>query len=128
MLKENTMPENEDTLKEQAQQQQGQKGLRLRIDQRDMETTYANSFRPIASTEELVLDFGVNQAFPVQQKEGEQAPAAEVVFNVSSRIIMNYYTAKRLALSLNQVVSLFEGQFGELKLNADERRVAKDEK
>jgi len=105
-------------VEEQAEQQAGSK-VRLRVDQRDMETVYANSFRPIASSEELLLDFGINQSFP----STEQGTAAEVVFDASSRVIMNYYTAKRLAIALNQVVGQYEKQFGELKLNAADRKV-----
>ncbi|MEN9359375.1 MAG: hypothetical protein RL095_910 [Verrucomicrobiota bacterium] len=104
----------------QAEQQIGTKKIRLRVDQREMKSCYSNSFRPIASTEELLLDFGINQAMPVEDGKGETA--AEIVFEVDSRIIMNYYTAKRLALSLNQVVGQYEKQFGEIKLNAADRR------
>jgi hypothetical protein len=106
-------------VEDQAAQQTGNQKVRLRVDQRDMETCYANSFRPIASTEEILLDFGINQAQP-SQTEGT---AAEIVFDVDSRVIMNYYTAKRLAMSLTQIVNQYEGQFGELKLNAADRRI-----
>ena len=105
----------------QAEQQLGQKKIRLRVDQREMKTCYSNSFRPIASTEELLLDFGINQAMPIEDAQGETG--AEIVFDVDSRIVMNYFTAKRLALSLNQVVAQYEKQFGEIKLNAADRRV-----
>ena len=105
----------------QAEQQVGQKKVRLRVDQRDMTTCYSNSFRPIASTEELLLDFGINQSLPVEDSNGETG--AEIVFEVDSRIVMNYFTAKRLALSLNQVVAQYEKQFGEIMLNAADRRV-----
>lgn len=106
-------------VEDQAAQQTGNQKVRLRIDQRDMDTCYANSFRPIASTEEILLDFGINQAQP-SQSEGT---AAEIVFDVDSRVIMNYYTAKRLAMSLTQIVNQYESQFGELKLNAADRRI-----
>ena len=106
-------------VEDQAAQQTGNTKVRLRVDQRNMETCYANSFRPIASTEELLLDFGINQAGPSQA----EATAAEIVFDVDSRVIMNYYTAKRLAMSLGQIVKQYESQFGELKLNAADRRI-----
>ena len=109
------------TVEEQAAQQTGNSKVRLRVDQRDMETSYANSFRPVTSTEELMLDFGVNQTFPLNP-EGDDGPNAEIVFNVSSRVILNYYTAKRLAMALGQIVGKYENEFGEIKLNAADRR------
>lgn len=118
------MSDQDKSVKEQAEQQTGNKKVRLRVNQSDMETTYANSFRPIASTEEVMLDFGINQTFPVADKK-DNAPSAEIVFNVSSRVVMNFYTAKRLAVALGQVVGNYEKEFGELKLNAADRKVAK---
>ncbi|MCM8538737.1 MAG: DUF3467 domain-containing protein [Lentisphaeraceae bacterium] len=119
------MSDQDKAVKEQAEQQTGNKKVRLRVNQSDMETTYANSFRPIASTEEVMLDFGVNQTFPVAEKKGD-GPSAEIVFNVSSRVVMNFYTAKRLAVALGQVVNNYEKEFGELKLNAADRKISKE--
>ncbi len=117
-----------DTVKEAAEQQTGQKIVRLRVNQSDMESTYANSFRPVASTEELMLDFGINQTYPVNDGK-EDGPSAEIVFNVSSRVIINFYTAKRLAMALGQLVNKYEADFGEIQLNAADRKIAKkDEK
>ena len=120
------MSDQDKAVKEQAEQQTGNKKVRLRVNQSDMESTYANSFRPVASTEELMLDFGINQTYPVtdSKKGGAQA---EIVFNVSSRVIINYYTAKRLAIALGQVVNNYEKDFGEIQLNAAERKVSKVE-
>ena len=116
------MSEENKNLEDQAAQQTGQAKVRLRVDQRDMNVTYANSFRPVPSTEEFTLDFGINQTFPIND---DSQANAEIVFGVESRIVMNYYTAKRLALSLNEVVGKYEEQFGELKLNANARRIKK---
>ncbi|NQZ68596.1 MAG: DUF3467 domain-containing protein [Lentisphaeria bacterium] len=113
------MSDSDKSVEEQAAQQTGQQTVRVRIDQRDMDSSYANSFRPIASTEEILLDFGINQAVPAQG----DSKSTEIIFKVSSRVIMNYYTAKRLAISLSQVVGQYEEQFGEIKLNAADRRL-----
>jgi len=119
------MSEEDKAVKEQAEQQTGNKKVRLRVNQSDMETTYANSFRPVASTEEVMLDFGINQTFPVAGKK-DDGPSAEIVFNVSSRVVLNFFTAKRLAVALGQLVNNYEKEFGEIKLNAADRRVAKE--
>jgi hypothetical protein len=119
------MSKEDNAVKEQAEQQMGQKKIRLRVNQNDMESTYANSFRPVASTEELMLDFGINQTFPITDaKDGD--PSAEIVFKVSSRVIMNFYTAKRLAIALGQLVNNYENEFGEIQLNAAERKTSKE--
>ena len=106
------------TVEEQAAQQAGTAKVRIRVDQTNMETRYANSFRPIPSTEEVLLDFGINQTFPSQ----DDSVATEIVFGVDNRVVMNYYTAKRLAMSLSKIVSQYEGQFGEIELDAAKRR------
>jgi len=113
------MSENS-SVEEQAAQQTGNRKIRLRVDQREMETTYANSFRPVTSSEELMLDFGINQTFPINTEDG--GPEAEIVFNASSRVIINYFTAKRLAMALGQIVGKYEKEFGEIELNAANRK------
>jgi len=107
----------------QAREQTGQQQVRLRIDESEMSTNYTNAFRSNASAEEVFIDFGINFTSPIQQKQGEQGPAAEIVFKGRDRVVMNYYTAKRLAITLGQIVRRHEEKFGELKLNAAERTV-----
>lgn len=113
----------------QAQQQIGAQQVRLRIDDRDMTTIYANAFRTNTTAEEIILDFGMNVVVPSQRAPGSEAhaaePAGDILFKLNNRVVMNYYTAKRLALLLGQLVRRHEEQFGELKLNAAERMVKK---
>lgn len=102
----------------------GQRQVRLRVDERNMSTDYANGFRTNATAEEVIIDFGLNLATPARpQADGSQDPniAGEMVFQVGDRVIMNYYTAKRLAMTLSNLVRRHEERFGELKLNANER-------
>ena len=110
---------------DQAAQQTGQQ-VRLRLDERNMTTSYANAFRSHATAEEVLVDFGLNllQQTPGTQTDagGQSQPNREVLFQANDRIVMNYYTAKRLAIALGQLVQRHEQQFGELKLNAQERR------
>jgi hypothetical protein len=110
----------------QAREQTGTQQVRLRIDERDMTTNYSNAFRTNATAEEVFVDFGCNLANPVpqqQQQAGQDAPAAEIVFKANDRVILNYYTAKRLAITLGQLVRRHEERFGELQLNAADRVV-----
>jgi len=103
---------------DQAKQQTGQQ-VRLRIDERTMTTTYANAFRTNGTAEEVMLDFGVNLVNPSQQQEGG---SPEIVFQVNNRVIMNYFSAKRLALTLGQLIHRHEEQFGTLELDVSKRQ------
>ncbi len=104
-------------VEQQAREQTGQQ-VRLRVDERDMRAAYANAFRTNGSAEEVVLDFGLNQV----NVAADQQDQSEIVFRVTERIIMNYYSAKRLAITLSQLIRRHEEQFGELELDVTKRR------
>ena len=114
--------EGEVNVEAQAQQQTGQQQVRVRIDERDVRSDYANAFRTNATAEEVILDFGLNNMNPAtQQKE-----TPEIVFHIGQRVILNYYSAKRLAITLGQVIRRHEEQFGELQLDVASRQKTKD--
>jgi hypothetical protein len=104
---------------DQAQQQTGQQ-VRLGVDERNMKTSYANAFRTHGTAEEVMLDFGINIMNP-----GAQAQQPEVILQLNDRIIMNYHSAKRLAITLSQMIRRHEEQFGELELDVNKRRTGK---
>ena len=108
---------NQVALEERPVEQQDQTQIRVKIDERNMQTSYANGFRTNGTAEEVMLDFGLNLVGPgVQQQE------PEIVFQVTDRVILNYYTAKRLAITLSQLIRRHEEQFGELELDVAQRR------
>ena len=107
---------------QQAAEQTGQRQVRLRIDEREMRSSYTNAFRTNTTAEEVVVDFGMNLMTPVQGEQASQGQGGEILFKINDRIIMNYYTAKRLAMTMSQIVRQYEQRFGELKLNANERQ------
>lgn len=111
------MAENEMKIEDQAREQTGQQQVRLRIDEHTMTTIYANAFRTNGTAEEVMLDFGVNVMNP--PAAGGQA---EIVFQVNDRVIMNYFSAKRLAITLSQLIRRHEEQFGELELDVQKRQ------
>ncbi|MCA9283308.1 MAG: DUF3467 domain-containing protein [Phycisphaeraceae bacterium] len=92
-----------------AQEQQ----VHIRIDETKMATAYANTIRSGTTSDELILDFGVN--LPVQSgaKQGEPM---QMVFSVGSRVIMNWSTAKRLLGSIHQAVAAYEKAYGTIDL------------
>ena len=102
---------------EQARLQTGQRQARLRVDERQMSTSYANAFRANGTAEEVMLDFGLNLIVPTGQNE-----TPDVLFQVNDRVILNYYSAKRLALTLTQLIRRHEEQYGELELDPQKRR------
>ena len=112
---------DEKLIEEQAREQTGQQQVRLRMDERNMTTSYANAFRTNGTAEEVMLDFGVNLLNPAS----EQQEQPEIIFQINDRVIMNYYSAKRLAITLSQLIRRHEDQFGELELDMSKRQKTK---
>ena len=116
----------EKPIEEQAREQTGQRQVRLRIDERNMRSSYANAFRTNGTAEEVMLDFGLNLISPATQQPAADQPAEkqqpEIIFQISDRVILNYYSAKRLAITLSQLIRRHEDQFGQLELDVAKRR------
>jgi hypothetical protein len=74
--------------------------------------TYANFARVTGSPEELVLDFGLNPT-PFG------SPSTPV--KVSERLVLNYYTAKRLWAALGMALQRHEQAFGVLETDVNKR-------
>jgi hypothetical protein len=81
------------------------------LDYTRMSEAYANFCRVAQTPEELVLDFGLNPGM---------APTSEPI-KITHRLILNYYTAKRLLLALNQFIQRHEQAFGVLELDFNKR-------
>ncbi|MCB9846320.1 MAG: DUF3467 domain-containing protein [Phycisphaeraceae bacterium] len=84
--------------------------IQLRIDESKMTSSYANTIRTSTTQDEVVLDFGMN--LPMQGNDGQPA----LLFAVGSRVIMNWSGAKRLAISLGQIIRQYEERNGEIQL------------
>jgi len=103
---------------EQVAEQAVQQQIRLRVDERDMCTSYANFHLMRATADEIMLDLGLNLTSPGSAEQGQP----EMVFKTDNRVIMNYYTAKRLAIALGQLIQRYEDQFGVLEVDASKRQ------
>ncbi len=88
-----------------------QRQVQLRIDESKMTTSYANTIRTSTTGDEVVLDFGMNLPMPGPDNQ------PVLSFNVGSRVVMNWRGAKRLAISLGQVIRQYEERNGEIPLN-----------
>lgn len=89
----------------QAQQQ-------FATDASEISTVYTNFCRVSVTPEELVLDFGLNT---------QMVPNAAETVKLSHRIVMNFFTAKRLLGALSAVVQQHESSFGALELDFQKR-------
>lgn len=103
-------PSNEASQEMTAQPEAGQ--TLIRWDGSKMRTTYANVCNVSSSREEVTMLFGTNQNWHAGQKE--------LVVELSDRIILNPYAAKRLAILLARTMQEYEHHFGVLVLEGGE--------
>ena len=85
------------------------------IEPENLEPLYANFVRLAGLPEELVLDFGLNP---------QPFGAAPVPVKVSQRMVMTYFTAKRLWLGLGAFLQRHEQSFGAVEIDVNKRIVA----
>ncbi|TME96837.1 MAG: DUF3467 domain-containing protein [Chloroflexi bacterium] len=85
-----------------------QQGARIKWDDSAMKSSYANVCNVTSTREEVVMLFGINQAW----NRGQQ----EVTIQLTDRIIISPYAAKRLVALLEGVVQEYEKRFGTLSV------------
>jgi len=85
----------------------------ISVNDSHVETTYANFARVSGTPEELILDFGLNSNVP-------GAKAADAI-HAEQRVVVNYFTAKRLFQVLAMTVQRHEATFGEIEVNVERR-------
>ena len=83
---------------------------RIKWDDSNMKSSYANVCNVTSTREEVVMLFGINQAWNRGQ--------TEVSIQLTDRIIVSPYAAKRLAMLLDGVVKEYEKRFGTLNVEA----------
>ena len=93
---------------------QQQQAPRVEVTDKHAISLYANFCRVTGTPEELILDFGLNaQPFGV--------PTEPV--DVKQRIVVNYFTAKRMLQALHMSVQRHEQAFGVLETDVQKRVV-----
>lgn len=97
---------------------QQQQGVQVLLDERELKMVYTNAYRIHQAPEEIVVDLGFNMANPNPQQGGQ----AQLLFKVTDRVVMSYTNAKRLAMSLAQLIKRHEQQFGEIPLQPGQKR------
>jgi hypothetical protein len=73
---------------------------------------YSNFARVTATPEEVIVDFGLNPNPFLQGKQEVQ---------INQRLIMNFYTAKRLCTALGMTVQRHEHTYGTIELDVRQR-------
>ena len=84
--------------------------LKISWDDSNMRSIYANVCNVAGTREEIVLLFGMNQAWHAGQKE--------VKVQLTDRIVVSPYAAKRLSILLQNVIRDYESKFGALQFEA----------
>ncbi len=84
-------------------------GTKIKWDDLNMKSSYANVCNVTSTREEVVMLFGINQAWNRGQKE--------VTIQLTDRIIISPYAAKRLAMLLDGVMKEYENRFGALPVD-----------
>jgi hypothetical protein len=79
---------------------------RVNWDDGNMKTTYANVCNVASTREEIAIFFGTNQSWKGMDEE--------VTVQLSDRVILSPFAAKRLANLLNNVLQQYESRFGQL--------------
>jgi hypothetical protein len=81
--------------------------MKVRWDNTNMHSAYSNVCNVSGTREEIVLFFGMNQNFDAGQNE--------MTIQLSDRIVMSPFVAKRLAALLNNVIKDYETKYGALE-------------
>jgi hypothetical protein len=96
----------------QAAPVQQQQMMQVEVEDSHVTASYANFCRVTGSPEELIVDFGLNPQ-PVGIPKNP--------ITVTQRVIVNYYTAKRLLHALSLSVQRHEAVFGVLETDIQKR-------
>ena len=95
--------------KKEAAKKEAERALpSVKWDDSKLISSYANVCNVSSTREEVTLLFGTNQTWNTGQNE--------LTVDLTNRIVMNPYAAKRLSLLLNNVVNQYESTFDELKI------------
>jgi hypothetical protein len=89
------------------------------VDESHIVATYANFCRVTGTPEELIVDFGLNK---------QVAGTSPETIQLTQRIIVNFFTAKRLAAALAMAVNRHEQAFGVLETDVQRRVVQQQAK
>lgn len=88
----------------------GAAATKVKWDDKNMRTTFANVVNGTSTREEMSLFFGTNNTWNLQD-------AGEVMVDLSDRIIMTPHAAKRLATLMLALVKGYEQKYGVINID-----------
>lgn len=97
---------------DEAAQQKERQPVQLQVKDDHAIACYANFCRVTGTPEELIIDFGLNP---------QPVGVPRDPINVKQRIIVNFFTAKRLLAALSASVQRHEAIFGVLETDIQKR-------
>jgi hypothetical protein len=86
----------------------------IQVDESKVQSIYSNFCRVTGTPEELIVDFALNPS---------PAEAIHAPIVLSQRIVLSYYTAKRLFQALGMSLQKHEQAFGLIETNVQRRVV-----
>jgi hypothetical protein len=89
---------------------EGKPNINITWNDDNIDSKYANIATVTATREEFFFLFGTHQNW----RGAEDGKNVEV--QLSTRMVLNPYAAKRLLMILGQTIKAYEGRFGEVKL------------
>ncbi len=111
-MAEKDAPKKPAAAKPAAEAAQTQQPVQVQVEDDHCAATYANFCRVTGSPEELIVDFGLNPQPIGVPKDPIQ---------IKQRIIVNFFTAKRLLAALQMSVARHESVFGVLETDINKR-------
>jgi hypothetical protein len=102
----------EETAPAEEAQAPAQQQVELQVNDDEVICSYSNFCRVTGSPEELIVDFGLNP-------NGFRIPRNPI--DINQRIVLNYFTAKRLLAALSMSVQNHERVFGVLETDVNKR-------
>lgn len=89
----------------------------IAVDESKADCSYANFCRVTGSPEELIIDFGLNS---------QPMGSSDRPIEINQRVVLNFYTAKRLLHALHISVQRHEEVFGGIETDIQKRVVNRD--
>lgn len=83
---------------------------KVRWETSNLNSAYANVCNVTSTREEVVLNFGINKSW--------ERGAEELEIELTNRLILSPFAAKRLTLMLTKLVDEYESRYGKLDVEA----------
>jgi hypothetical protein len=95
------------------QQPGGPQQIQVPVDLSSLNSGYVNWFRFTGSAEELIIDLGLAPQL------GQMPPTEPI--KLTHRLVMSFYTAKRLLQNMHRAISIYESHYGPVEIDPNRR-------